>query len=157
MRRFVRTSIPPMRSGPAILLVLWLGGCGTDNGGLIPDPNSVTTCQLDPVFSSLYPKLFKVNCAASACHGRSGVSRNGLRMDQSEEQALMNLLSDTHAADFQATYPKRVVPMKPDESFLWHVLTDDSLPEELHMPVGDRLSQCELDPIKKWIEDGAPP
>jgi hypothetical protein len=92
-------------------------------------------------------------CAAPACHDTSNAG--GQSYTVAKDAVRTMLLADTLHPVGKATWPKRVVPGQPDDSFLLVKLTAPDPPGD-RMPLGrPALQQCDLDAIRTWITGGA--
>lgn len=127
--------------------------CGNDDGGGLVDAG-VVPC-LESNFTSIQTGLLSTNrCATVGCHATGG--QGGLTLSGSKTEvhaALVNAATMNMSAS--ATYPNRVVPNQPDQSFLYIKVTDPGTLGDLMPPIGDRVRQCDVDALRAWIAAGA--
>lgn len=127
--------------------------CGNDDGGALTDAG-VVPC-LESNFTSIQQGLLSTNrCATAGCHATNG--QGGLTLSGSKTEvhaALVNAATMNGSAS--ATYPNRVAPNQPDQSFLYIKVTDPNTPGGIMPPIGDRLRQCDVDALRAWITAGA--
>ena len=109
---------------------------------------------IEPKFSSIQHEIFDEHCSAPSCHG-SGM-KGGLSLIAGN--SYNQLIGIAGSLDKKNIPPfVRVLPGKPDSSFLFVKITlPDSSQGEI-MPKGsDRLSQKKIEAVRQWILDGAP-
>ncbi len=115
-------------------------------------PTAVEPVQ--PTLSSIQAQVFNRSCALPSCH--SSVSqRGGLILEA--EKSYANLVNVRCVNDTARSQNKRrVVPFKPDSSFLFIKITGPGSGEGSLMPDGaGKLPQQMIDAIRQWIEQGA--
>ena len=122
-------------------------GCH-DNG------NPTQTSMIQPTLSSIQVNIFDKSCASSSCHSSEG-QRGGLVLEAGNSYSnLVNALCSNPNA--QTLNMRRVVPFKPDSSFILTKLTGPGPNEGSLMPYGSsKLPQEMIDAVRKWIESGA--
>ncbi len=155
--------------GALAAFALALAGCPGGGGGGAPDlaaPAPFCSDGADggppPTFASVQ-HIFSENCAVPTCHDGDG--------DPSAAPVMQDLrpghsyASIVGVAAFETCHDggvplTRVVPGDAGASFLYRKLVDDPPCEGNQMPqteVGAQpLPACELDLIRRWIDDGAP-
>jgi hypothetical protein len=114
------------------------------------DPGAVTLAQLRA-------NIFVPTCSSTSCHSSVRAS-GGLVLEGYNAYAnLVDVLADN--PDAAAAGKRRVVPGKPEESFLYQKLTGHLQPGE-----GDRMPQTgiplppdQVEAIRQWILNGALP
>lgn len=119
----------------------------------VDTPTDPTSGTIEPTFSSIQSKLFNPSCTTSSCHGSTG--KGGLTLVAgSSYAALINVRSENDGAHTPKFF--RVLPGKPDSSFLYIKLTSPSSLQGDRMPqVGSALSQQYTDAVRTWIQNGA--
>lgn len=130
------------------LLLLLFGSCGKDNSPVGESPRVL------PHLSSIQQEVFNLSCALPSCHGSSG-NRGRLILDEGKSHAnLVDVFPENDAA--RAAGYRRVVPFKPDSSFLVIKLVDPAPEFGTPMPQsGGRLPEETIEVIREWIRRGA--
>lgn len=116
-----------------------------------------STVEPQPViatYSAIQTQILKPNCTTSSCHSTLG-QRGGLILDSAVAyENLVNVIPVNDAA--RAAGLKRVVPFKPDSSFILIKLTGPRTGEGEQMPYsGVHLDETSIAAIRKWITEGA--
>lgn len=97
-------------------------------------------------------------CATESCHGGPNV-QGELSMDTPDYWVQLIDVECANSDADEAGY-LRVKPGDPDASFLMTKLALEGIDPELGLPMppsGDRLTEDELDLVRRWIEAGAAP
>jgi len=101
-------------------------------------------------FAYIHKYILKTKCAVPACH--DGAFEPDFRTIESSYNTLV--FHRVVKNDAEGSYEYRVVPGKPEESWLYNrITTDDAVLGR--MPLYDTLSPERVEMIRKWIEDGA--
>ncbi len=139
MRRGVRAAL----ASAALLL----GGCAGDG------PNAPSG---DSAFDLIQQEIFNPNCLSAGCHNSTSQA-GGMDLSPGVSYgSLVNVVPDNPVA--AARDLLRVTPFEPDQSFLIIKLTDPAPGEGSLMPLGmDPLAPDQIEMIRAWILDGAPP
>jgi hypothetical protein len=125
-----------------LLMFLAFTGC--------EDPESTV---LSDKFSDIQANILERNCVASSCHGEFGKSLLSL----TKAKAYNSLMAMTQHETAKPRYPQRVVPGKPEQSFVYIKITAPKPDEGLRMPErGTPLTAEEIEAIRRWIVKGAP-
>ena len=136
----------PLRAALASAVLL-LCGCAGDG------PPSATGGS---AFDDIQQEIFNPNCLLAGCH--NATSQAGA-MDLSpgaSYAALVDVIPDNPVAADMGLL--RVTPFEPELSFLITKLTMPGAGEGTRMPQGaDPLPDDQIDMIRDWILDGAPP
>ncbi|MBW3625739.1 MAG: hypothetical protein KY468_20280 [Armatimonadetes bacterium] len=107
-------------------------------------------------FARIHKEILRPGCATSSCHN-ANARRAGLNLEDPLEAFALMVNHDSTNAAALAQGKKRVVPGKPEESFLVTKLigpTDED--EGARMPYGaDPLSETQINLVKEWIAGGA--
>lgn len=113
-----------------------------------PDPNPITLARIQM-------EVFNPSCAFSSCHGLKG-RRAGLILQEGYAyDSLINVDATNPAAAARGW--KRVIPGKPEQSFLLRKLTTPGPDEGSLMPQGSKgLPPDKIALIRRWIAQGAP-
>jgi hypothetical protein len=118
------------------------------------DPNCAAG-KFDSTFAAIQKVVFEGNsCTNAACHGAAAIGGLDLRSDVAYEN-LIETKSTVSAL-------QRVMPGRPDESFLYNKLRAATEPgsvivEGSPMPSGASPLRAEhLEAVRRWIEAGAP-
>jgi hypothetical protein len=149
------------------VLVLALGAtaCGNDNGGPLPPENPDASSSPDASlncptgldnFASLYATIWngRVCNTTLGCHGNE--PSGGFQVaGTTPAMALAALLGATADPAAAGMYPKRVVPGMPEQSYLWNKISTASPVSGSMMPLGGMLTDCQIQDIKTWIQNGA--
>ena len=116
--------------------------------------NAATPDPVQATFSVIQAQILKPNCTTASCHSTLG-QRGGLILDSAVAyNNLINVAPVNDAA--RAAGLKRVVPSKPDSSFLLIKLTGPRMGEGEQMPyAGVHLDEKSIASIRKWITEGA--
>ena len=135
------------RAGTAFLVAAALYGCAGDG----PPPQSA-----GGAFDQIQTEIFNQNCLGAGCHNAQ-FQAGGLNLTAGASyDQLVDVLSVNPVAQSQGLL--RVDPFDPDSSFLVIKLTGPGEGEGTRMPQGeDPLPQSDIDMIRSWILDGAPP
>jgi hypothetical protein len=140
------------RRFPAILFSAWalvagMIACGKDSA---PTQDEM----VKPTFSGIQAQVFDRSCALPSCHSSAG-QRGGLILEAGKSYTnLVNVRSVNDAA--RARGFLRVIPFKPDSSFLCIKIMGPGAGEGSLMPDGlGRLSQESIDVIREWVALGA--
>lgn len=138
---------------------LLLGACGNDDGGPVLDIGTGAQCA-EPRFSDLYPILSSPKCASAGCHAASG-SAGQLDLTATSTADLYARLvgAATNDAEGALQFPLRVEAGSSTTSYLLHMV-EALVPlgsNSGRMPPGGSLEPCEIDALRTWIDDGAPP
>ncbi|MCB9653005.1 MAG: hypothetical protein H6729_02590 [Deltaproteobacteria bacterium] len=140
--------------GLVTLTALSTGGCGNDNGGPIGGGQAQEVCP-EPTFSSIYSEILsQPTCAAAGCHS-GGRPAAGMSFSKTQAEALAQLHEPTTSSSGGATYPNRVVPGQPSESFLLQRIATATITGGLMPPSGAPLPTCAVSAVRSWIADGA--
>lgn len=108
-----------------------------------PDPDSGAT------FSGDVQPIFDARCAIPACHGSSDPQAGlDLTRDVSYDSLIEGM--STQNPDIPL-----VTPVNPQNSYLMTKLLGDGFSGQ-RMPVGQPLSDAEIDVVRRWINFGAP-
>ncbi len=136
--------------GALIGCLILLGGCAGEGGGEEREEEG-----LEATLPSIQANIFTPICAVPGCHLGANAPQ-GLRLD-SVFESFNNLVGvpSVERADLMLF---RVDPENPDSSYLvWKIEGRPEI-EGGRMPLGqDPLSQEQIDAIRQWILDGAPP
>ena len=119
-----------------------------------PPPACTDVAPFRPQFSCIQQLVFTPTCALAGCHAAPGASQ-GLVLSEGVAYGMLVGVPSTETSTGQI----RVSPGDPDNSYLIVKLegTDSRLVGD-RMPFGGPyLSQAEIDVIRQWILDGAPP
>lgn len=133
-------------------LAVWIV-LGSMVTGCSNDPAS-TGIPPEPTFSAIQQEIFAKSCAFSSCHGADG-QRGGLVLEGNNVyDALVGVRpEDTTARGLGFL---RVMPGKPDSSFLLRKVVGPGPGEGTRMPDGlGALEQTSIDAIREWIRRGA--
>ena len=106
----------------------------------------------NPSFEHDVQPIFTLRCATSSCHN---VATHQRSLTLSPGYAYDNIVNER--ARFRPGW-KRVVPFKPDSSFLIQVLLADTTkhPEISRMPLGrEPLTDNQITTIINWVSQGA--
>jgi hypothetical protein len=109
----------------------------------LPDLDAI---ECTPTLESLKQDVFQVACAFDSCHGNNNAAW-GLYLvaDDLEAQLVRRPVA-------MCTGRERVVPGRPEESFLFRKLADDTPPCGVRMPFGlPRLPPAVLSCVRDWI------
>jgi hypothetical protein len=133
--------------GAALLVALTLYGCAGDG----PPPAGSGSA-----FDQIQSEIFNQSCLAAGCHNAQSQG-GGLNLSPGASyDDLVDVLSDNLEARDQGLL--RVEPFEPDSSFLVIKLTNPTAGQGTRMPQGmNPLPQSQIDMIRSWIADGAPP
>lgn len=100
------------------------------------------------MFSAIQKEVFNVKCAS--CHGQSTFAGAGLYLTEDKSyDALVNKASKSQPSILL------VQPKDADNSFLYHVITENGIVKHDHMDLFSEKEENQLELIKKWIENGA--
>ena len=146
-RRDERATAGRARRCAAGLFAAVLYGCAGDG----PPPSGG-----GGAFDQIQTEIFDQNCLGAGCHNAQ-FQAGGLNLSPGASyDDLVGVLSENAAARSQGLL--RVEPFDPDSSFLIIKLTAPSGPQGTRMPQGaNPLPQSDIDMIRAWILDGAPP
>lgn len=149
---------PPRDAGPVDTGAVDAG----DDGGVEPpdageEVDAGPICPIPPQLSRIQSQIFgadgQPNCNQAACHGQS--ASGGLQLTlplAALRQALLGPTQDPAAAE-----PNLVVPGDPESSRLYVILSQpDPQGNGTSMPPTRLLDACDIETVRKWIEDGAP-
>lgn len=147
-----------LRASPALLLLVFLAGCGGGDGptAVADDDgntsggnnagNPAPTVKADPSFSSdIVPIFARGGCTAGGCHGAP--VQAGLNLASSPYAALVGVASTE-------TGELRVIPGNAANSYLIKKLEGRASQGE-RMPIGGQLSDTDLTNLRNWINQGA--
>jgi mono/diheme cytochrome c family protein len=122
-----------------------LAGC---NGPAAPAPEDAT-------FALVSQRVLS-NCTTRSCHGAEGRRGDLVLTPDMAYAALVNVPAANTGA--KAKGKQRVVPGRPDDSFLLQKLTGPGPDEGARMPLtGDALPPEDLALVRAWIAAGAKP
>ncbi len=111
----------------------------------------VCACGAAPAtFTEVNDQVLKVSCALSGCH-EGGAASGGMDLKTDPYQALVG------AAAVGISGKTRVVPSKPDQSYVMEKLTH-AMPAagtQMPPPPADPLEANRVELIRSWIADGA--
>lgn len=100
------------------------------------------------MFSAIQKEVFNAKCVS--CHGQSTFAGAGLYLTEGKSyEALVNKSSERNPSFLL------VQPEDPDNSFLYHVITENGVVSHDHMDLFSEKDESQLELIKKWIEHGA--
>jgi hypothetical protein len=144
----------PLQVSCAALAIAAIGlaagsyGCG--------DPATSPDVKVDPTFTSIKANIFTKNCTTSSCHGTLG-QRAGLVLEGTDDVVYASLVNAAAANPVAETKGLvRVLPGKPDSSFLMIKLTGPGEGEGERMPYqNSSLNQGAIDAVRTWIANGA--
>lgn len=109
----------------------------------------------EPTFALVAERVLS-NCTTRSCHSATGRRGDLVLTPDQAYQALVNVPAANEAA--KAKGKVRVVPGKPDDSFLVQKLTTPAADEGARMPYGgDALPAQDLELVRAWIAAGAKP
>lgn len=108
-----------------------------------PDPDSGATLSGD------VQPIFDARCAVPACHS-SNSPKAGLDLTEGVAYEVLLEAMSTQNPDIPL-----VTPVNPQNSYLMTKLVSDGFSGQ-QMPIGDPLSDAEIDVIRRWINFGAP-
>ncbi|MBI5216517.1 MAG: hypothetical protein HY960_12270 [Ignavibacteriae bacterium] len=116
------------------------------------EESTAPPATIQPKLSSIQTEIFDKSCGTSSCHGGSAGGLN-LQNGNSYSQ-LVNVQSNNDGAHTPSF--RRVLPGKPDSSFLIIKLTNPNSSQGNLMPQGSSaLSQEKINAIRQWITNGA--
>ena len=154
---WVLRRLAPRAVAPALALAvaIGLGACGPgsgagldENGRPLSEGGSVPT---QATLASIQANVFTPSCAVAGCHG-GAAAQLGLRLDPGFSAGnLVNVASPLNSSLV------RVVPGRPDQSFLIHKLEGTQTLGDRMPQGGPFLTQSEIDNIRLWIANGARP
>lgn len=146
----------PVAIRTAIVLALAAGACGGGSADSPPDlgadaaafPDATVEAAAPARLSQIEATIFTRSCTFSTCHG-----------DPSPKQEL-RLVAPTYAGLVQVAATGapgriRVVPGRPDESYLVEKLTRMTPAAGEQMPPSQPLPAAEIEMIRSWIAAGA--
>lgn len=100
------------------------------------------------MFSAIQKEVFNAKCVS--CHGQSTFAGASLYLTEGKSyEALVNKASKCQPSFLL------VQPENPDNSFLYHVVTENGAVKHDHMDLFSEKDENQLELIKKWIENGA--
>lgn len=149
--------------------LLFAVGCGTDDGGPVPDAGAapdggiVDSGCLEPTFTSIYSDLLNTpTCNPDGiCHGNSATPSGGLNFKLDQATVHTALRGATMNAIGGAMFPSRIVADTTtgtaSQSYFYLKLTRTDAPGGL-MPLGSTMplnAACYINPIRGWISHGA--
>lgn len=142
-----RHTVRGVHLGRAALLAALLYGCAGDG----PPPSAA-----GGAFDQIQTEIFNPNCLSAGCHNAQSQA-GGLNLTAGVSYGqLVNVLSVNPVA--QSLGLLRVEPFDADNSFIVIKLTGPGEGEGTRMPQGmNPLPQSQIDMIRSWILDGAPP
>src|SRR6185295_12860776 len=107
-------------------------------------------------FDQMQVTIFNQNCLGGGCHNAQSQA-GGLNLSAGASyNALVNVVPTNPVAAGMGLL--RVQPSNPDNSFLLIKLTGPAAGEGSRMPQGmNPLPQSDIDEIRQWILNGAPP
>jgi hypothetical protein len=142
-----RPTVRGVHLGRTALLAALLYGCAGDG----PPPTAAGSA-----FDQIQTEIFNQNCLSAGCHNAQ-FQAGGLNLTAGVSYSqLVDVLSVNAVAQSQGLL--RVKPFDPDNSFLIIKLTGPGEGEGTRMPQGmNPLPQSDIDMIRSWILDGAPP
>lgn len=146
-RRERRHTVRGVRLGSTALLAALLYGCAGDG----PPPSAA-----GGAFDQIQSGIFNPNCLSAGCHNAQ-FQAGGLNLTAGASYGqLVNVLSENAVARSMGLL--RVEPFDADNSFIIIKLTGPGEGEGTRMPQGmNPLPQSDIDMIRSWILDGAPP
>jgi hypothetical protein len=122
-----------------------LGSCKNDE-------ETVSVVPLAPTLSSIQSTIFNTACASTLCHGTSAGS---LSLAPGDSYGQLVNIRSTRDADHSPQF-FRVLPGKPDSSFLLIKVTHPSGTQGDLMPTGlPALTAEQITAIRTWITNGA--
>lgn len=126
----------------------------------VPDSSTtaveISNCKVKPTLASLEKEYFGASCAFGSCHS---AAKHAGELVLESGKSYQNLLN-TPALHPGAGGWERVVPGKPDDSFLYVKVTQPQPGQGKLMPVGvsEPLDpDCAIAALKAWIAAGAKP
>src|SRR5262245_10409285 len=129
---------PRLSSDEIEVLKTWVDGGAPPFAGASEDDRRAKTEPISPLAVEV-KKIFRANCYD--CH-RLGKAKHGIK--------ILN-------HDLLVVKRKVIVPGKPDESLLFRLLVSEDGKKMMPPEDRERLSDKEIDTIRRWIEKGAPP
>jgi hypothetical protein len=115
---------------------------GAPAAGAAPAPSPSLGAQVQHIFAT----------RCTTCHG-GPAPLGGLALDQGRARAQL-----VGVASIECSSAPRVVPGKPDASYLMMKLTGSGACfVGAQMPMGASIPPAEVDVVRKWIAAGAPP
>jgi hypothetical protein len=115
--------------------------------------SSLGTSQMGPTLDQLRETVFRPACVS--CHSRE-TPAGGLELDRYAYADLVDVSAENPGA--RVTEKLRVVPGKPDDSFLYQKLTGNIGPDEGGPAPHDKLLTADqLTAVREWILRGALP
>lgn len=132
---------------------------GNDAGVEEPDGGEMDAgpvCPIPPQLSRIQAQIFgadgQPDCNQASCHGQSAAGGIQLTLPLAElRQELLGPTQDTAAAEANI-----VVPGDPDNSRLYVIMSQpDPQGNGTSMPPTRLLDPCDIETVRKWIEDGA--
>jgi hypothetical protein len=135
------------RGSAAFLVAVAFYGCAGDG----PPPQAA-----GGAFDQIQTQIFNQNCLSAGCHNAQSQA-GGLNLTAGASYGqLVDVLAVNAAAQSQGLL--RVQPFNADNSFVVIKLTAPGEGEGARMPQGmNPLPQSDIDMIRAWILDGAPP
>jgi hypothetical protein len=136
----------------AVCVAVTAGACADFEAPKAVMPPDVLVAT--PSFANDIQPIFTLRCATSSCHS---VTTHQVGMTLAAGHSYDNIVN--RQSVFRPSW-KRIVPFKPDSSFLIKVLLPDSAtqhPEITRMPLGrPPLTSNQIQTIINWVAQGAP-
>lgn len=118
-----------------------LSSCEAEEGPFVTEIETI-----DVSYAADIQPIFTNNCIQ--CHNETHPTGLDLREGNSYN-LLVNVSSTNYAPDL------RIEPLSLENSVLWHKITGDGVNGQQMPPVGDPLSNFDIEKIESWIELGA--
>jgi hypothetical protein len=140
---------------PVLAIILF--ACLSSSSIVHPSRSMTSNASGAVTLDQLRADVFIPSCATTSCHSSVAAKGNLVLDDYNAYANLVDVAADNAAA--AEAEKLRVVPGKPDESFLFQKITGQLKPDE-----GDRMPQTgipltaeQIEMIRQWIADGALP
>ncbi len=139
-----------MRNHLALILIVFLGACGSEGPTSSSGSGSTDTrtVQANPSFASTIQEIFnRRSCTSSSCHGTAQMAGLDLRTGAS--------YSDLVSVRAQSEPILRVIPGNPDGSYLVMKLEGRQSVGDRMPQTGSPLDSIDMANIRNWISQGA--